>query len=76
MAEQPHGFDVVADFWEWYQRREKRRYNAIESYALDRCEEAFQWSQWDRFGYWHAIYLRERHKARSFATKCTKGDLQ
>jgi hypothetical protein len=54
--------DVVADFWEWYQRRERRRYNPIESYALDRCEEAFQKSQWDRFGYWFAIYLRERRK--------------
>jgi hypothetical protein len=75
MAEQPHGFDVVADFWEWYRRRENRRYNAVESYALDRCEEAFQRSQWDRFGYWHAIYLRERHKG-ALVRHNARGDLK
>jgi hypothetical protein len=60
--DQRSGNDVVADFWDWYQRRENRRSNSVESHALDKCEEAFEKSEWDRFGYWHAIYLRERHK--------------
>lgn len=67
MVEQSHAYDVVVDFWQWYRRRQERhqerRYNPLESYALDRCEEAFQRSQWDRFGYWHAIYLRERRRS-------------
>jgi len=32
---------------------------------LDKCEEAFGKCEWDRFGYWHAIYLRERLKSPS-----------
>jgi hypothetical protein len=58
-------YDVIVDFWEWYQRREARRQNPLASYALDQCEEALINCEWDRFGYWHAIYLRERPKSLS-----------
>jgi hypothetical protein len=62
MIKDARGYDVVVDFWEWYQRREAR-YNPLASYALDKCEEMSQKRQWDSFGYWHTIYLRERRKA-------------
>jgi hypothetical protein len=56
------GYDVIADFWEWYQRRQAREHDPIARLALDKCEESFRESQWDSFGYWYAIYLRERPK--------------
>jgi hypothetical protein len=56
------GYDVVIDFWEWYQRREARL-NPVASYALEQCEETFRKCDWSGFGYWHAIYLRERPKS-------------
>jgi hypothetical protein len=58
-------YDVIVDFWEWYQRREARLQNPLASYALDKCEEALIEREWHRFGYWHAIYLRERPKSPS-----------
>jgi hypothetical protein len=67
MSEKTHDYDVIVDFWEWYQRREARRQNPLASYALDKCEEALIEREWDRFGYWHAIYLRERPKPLSSA---------
>ena len=65
MIEKTRDYDVIVDFWEWYQRREARRQNPLASYALDKCEEALIEREWDRFGYWHAIYLRERPKSLS-----------
>jgi hypothetical protein len=62
MIEDARGHDVVADFWEWYQRREARRCSPLASYALDKCEETFGRRQWDSFSYWHRIYVRERVK--------------
>jgi len=59
MTEDTRGYDVVVDFWEWYRRREAR-HNPLASYALDKCEEAFRKCEWNSFGYWYAIYLRER----------------
>ena len=55
-------YDVIVDFWEWYRRRDDRQSNPLASYALDRCEETFRKCEWNNFGYWHAIYLRERPK--------------
>jgi hypothetical protein len=52
--------NVVANFSEWYQRRQERQRNPLAGYALDKCEETFMRSEWDRFGYWFAIYRRER----------------
>jgi hypothetical protein len=66
MIEKTRDYDVIVDFWEWYQRREARRNNPLASYALDKCEEALIKCEWDRFGYWHAIYLRERPKSLSY----------
>jgi hypothetical protein len=57
--------DVIIDFWEWYQAREGGRCNPLAGYALDKCEEAFRKCEWNRFGYWHAIYLRARPKRSS-----------
>jgi hypothetical protein len=65
MTEKTRDYDVIVDFWEWYQRREAGRQNPLASYALDKCEETFIKCEWDRFGYWHAIYLRERPKSPS-----------
>jgi hypothetical protein len=65
MTEKTRDYDVIVDFWEWYQRREAGRQNPLASYALDKCEETFIKCEWDRFSYWHAIYLRERPKSPS-----------
>jgi hypothetical protein len=65
MIDTGHSYDVIADFWEWYQRREARRHNPLANYALDKCEETFRKCEWNRFGYWHSIYLRERTKSPS-----------
>ena len=65
MTDKTRDYDVIVDFWEWYQRREARQQNPLASYALDKCEEMLIKREWDRFGYWHAIYLRERPKSLS-----------
>ena len=54
-------YDVVVDFWEWYRRREAPL-NPLASYVLEQCEETFRKCDWDSFGYWLALYLRERPK--------------
>jgi hypothetical protein len=56
------GYDVITDFWEWYRRRQAREHGVIADLALDKCEETFRRSDWDKFGYWYGIYLRERPK--------------
>ena len=61
MTDGVRGYDVVVDFWEWYQRREARL-SPLASCALEKCEKTFTKYDWDSFGYWHAIYLRERPK--------------
>jgi hypothetical protein len=66
MIEKTRDYDVIVDFWEWYQRREARRNNPLASYALDKCEETFRECKWSSFGYWHAVYLRERPKSLSY----------
>lgn len=53
-------YDVVADFWQWYRRRQALRDSPLADHALDKCEETFRKSEWDRFEYWHRIYLIER----------------
>ena len=63
MSEQSSHCDVVADFWEWYEGRHAREHSPLAGYALARCEETFTLREWDSFGYWHAIYVRERRKA-------------
>jgi hypothetical protein len=62
MADGRCNYDVVVDFWDWYQRREARL-NPLASYALGQCEETFRKCDWDGFGYWYAIYSRERPKS-------------
>lgn len=66
-----HHPDVVANFWEWDQRRQEREQrkhqsNPLTKYAIDKCEEALRHSEWDRFGYWFSIYRRERPHASKF----------
>ena len=63
MIEKMQSYDVVADFWERYQRRHERAHGPIARLALDKCEETFMRREWDSFGYWHTIYHRERFKA-------------
>jgi hypothetical protein len=63
------GYDVIIDFWEWYRRRQARGHDAVADFALDKCEETFRQCEWDRFGYWYAIYRRERPKSPDFVTR-------
>jgi hypothetical protein len=63
MTETRREYDVIADFWEWYRRREERQSNPLASYALDKCEETFRKCQWNSFGHWYEIYLRERPRS-------------
>ena len=56
-AEYPN---VIADFWEWYERRQQREKGPLAKYALDRCDETFRRCEWERFGYWFAIYRNNR----------------
>jgi hypothetical protein len=65
MTKDHRNYNVIVDFWKWYQRREARNYNPLADHALDKCEEMFRRCQWDSFGYCHRIYLRERLKARN-----------
>ena len=60
MVDGVRGYDVVVDFWDWYRRREAR---PLASYALDKCEETFRKCEWNSFGHWHEIYLRERPRS-------------
>lgn len=60
MIRERQGYDVVVDFWEWYERRQGRRSGPLARHALDRCGEAFKRCEWKGFGSWHAIYVRER----------------
>jgi len=68
MIDKTQGYDVITDFWEWYQLREARR-NPLANYALDKCEETFRKCEWKSFGYWYAIYRRERPKSRCWPLK-------
>jgi hypothetical protein len=54
--------NVIIGFGEWRQRRNERRHDPLANHALDKCEEAFKKREWRNFGYWHAIYMRERQK--------------
>ena len=67
MTESERCPNVVANFWKWYQRRQEREPNPLARYALDKCEETFKRSEWDRFGYWFSIYRRERPRGVSDA---------
>jgi hypothetical protein len=44
-------------------RRQKQvRTSPLAERALDQCEEAFRHSDWQKFGYWHAVFLHERDR--------------
>lgn len=62
MIERVHTYDVVVDFWQWFQRRHAPQCNPVASLALDKCEDALAKCDWDAFAFWHRIYLRERSK--------------
>ena len=68
MTQTMGGPDVIADFWEWYERRQKRVQSPLAEYALDRCDETFRRCDWDRFGYWFSVYRRQRRRPRGAAT--------
>jgi hypothetical protein len=56
------GGDVIDFFWEWYRRRDRVRSVPLCQYALDKCEETFIGRDWEGFGYWHAVFARERQR--------------
>ena len=60
MTESEHCPNVIANFWEWHRRQQERAHGPIARLALDKCEETFRCSDWDRFGFWFAVYRRER----------------
>ena len=66
MTRSMHGPVEVADFRKWHLQRQKRGHSPLARYALDKCEEAYRHSEWDRFGYWFEIYRRERPKILRF----------
>jgi hypothetical protein len=41
---------------------EQIRTSSLAEHALDQCEEAFRHSDWQKFGYWHVVFLRERNR--------------
>jgi len=43
-------------------RPEQVRTSSLAEHALDQCEEAFRRSDWQKFGYWHIVFLRERNR--------------
>jgi hypothetical protein len=61
MTESERRPNVVANFWEWYQRRQARAHSPLARFAIDKCEETYSCSDWDGFDYWFSIYRRERY---------------
>jgi hypothetical protein len=55
---------VIDFFWEWYRRQNHGRPKSMAELALDKCEETLQLRNWQGFGYWFAVYRRERAKPR------------
>ena len=43
-------------------RPEQIRTSPLAEHALNQCEEAFRRSDWQKFGYWHAVFLCERNR--------------
>jgi hypothetical protein len=62
-VEQTRNADVIDFVWESQERLTQRPPNPVAELALNKCEEMLQGRDWDGFGYWHAIYHRERAKA-------------
>jgi hypothetical protein len=62
-----NGNDVVVDFWEAHERKHARKHGPLAQHALDKCEETFMRGEWKSFGFWHAIYTRERARSQSTA---------
>ena len=60
MTESERCPNVIVNFWEWYERHQERARRPIARLALDKCEESYRCSDWDRFDYWFSIYRRER----------------
>ena len=42
-------------------RQDQIRTSPLAEHALDQCEEAFEHSDWQKFGYWHSVFLHERN---------------
>lgn len=43
-------------------RRQKMHEGSLCAHALNKCVEMYYRSDWCGFGYWHAIYSRERRR--------------
>lgn len=52
----------VVDFEKSLQERESRGSSPLARYARDNCVEASERSEWNTFGYWFAIFRRERQQ--------------
>jgi hypothetical protein len=60
--------NIVVEFREYHSRQQNR--NSILELALNKCEETFMRSDWSGFGYWFAIYRRERMRRLSKGATC------
>jgi hypothetical protein len=48
---------------------DRRQSNPLANYALDKCEETFRKCEWNGFGRWYEIYLRELSRSSCFRPK-------
>ena len=56
--------NVIDFFWEWYRQHERSCKSPLCGFALDKCEETFLHRDWQGFGYWHSVFLRERQRVK------------
>ena len=61
--------NAIVNFWPPSRFRQERGHSPLARYALDKCEEAFKRSEWNRFDFWFAIYRRERRHAENSDTR-------
>ena len=61
------GNKVVIDFWEARERRQAGQHGPVAKHALDKCEETFMRGEWKMFGFWHAVFTRERARSQFMA---------
>jgi hypothetical protein len=71
--------DVVVSLDLHRRRHRQIQTSPLAEHALDQCEEAFRRSDWQKFGYWHAVFVRERNRLNrpirlSQTFQCTSDD--
>jgi hypothetical protein len=62
MSRDEHRAANVLNFSDLRNCRQEKPRNTLAHYALDKCDDAFSRSDWERFGYWFEVYRRERQR--------------